>query len=520
MLRDTSEVRPRWATPRDLSRPSYGDAIAKVAAALGKPLQPWQRQIADVATELLPDGTWAYRKVVIHVQRQGGKTTLILPVSLHRTLIRALAKTWFTAQRRQDARDTWLDCAELVKAGPLDGLIRVRRSNGSEALTTPTGSTFRVFAPNEDGLHGKANELVTVDEGWSFDGAEGAALQQAINPTFATTGGQLWLPSTAGTSASTWYRGHVEQGRAAVEAGANTGVAYFEWSLDDVAAARCTELLTDLHRRPGGARAAVEVDPSAAAMLDEVLALVLAAHPGAFVRADVIRDDALGMPPGEFLRAYGNVWTRTSDRVIPEHVWRDARDRTLTPPEGDLVLAFDVAVDRSSAAIAGAWRDAAGVPAIDVLDARAGAGWVAQRVEELAARWRVEVVGVDAAGPALDVVDELERRGRVKVARYGGRDYVAACAGLLAAAHAGLLKHRGNPDLDAAVEAAARRDLGDGWAWSRRRSAASIAPLVAATVALWAYDHRPEPPARPVVVAGRRPPSTGSRSTTSRILTA
>jgi hypothetical protein len=69
----------------------------------------------------------------------------------------------------------------------------------------------------------------------------------------------------------------------------------------------------------------------------------------------------------------------------------------------------------------------------------------------------------------------------------------------------GRLEHRGQPELDAAVAAAARRELGDGsWAWSHRASAASIASLVGGTVAGWAFDHAPKPKAKPMFVTGTR----------------
>ena len=50
---------------------------------------------------------------------------------------------------------------------------------------------------------------------------------------------------------------------------------------------------------------------------------------------------------------------------------------------------------------------------------------------------------------------------------------------------------RPNQALDNAAAAAARRALGDAWAWGRRQSAVSISTLTAATCALWAYDHAP-----------------------------
>lgn len=493
----------RYATARSPERPSYGAAIGKVAAALGKPLQAWQQQVVDVATEVMPDGSWAYRTVVIHVQRQAGKTTLIGPVNLHRTLTRR-CKCWLTAQSRQDARDTWLDVAELVTHSPLSPIIDDRKSNGSEALTSPLGSTFRVFAPTEDGLHGKANELVTVDEVWAFDGLEGVALEQAILPTFTTTGGQLWLTSTAGTAKSQWFLDYVKMGRAAVEAGSTERIAYFEWSVDEVAAAEIEQLLTEV-RKAGGV-AALE-DPAFLAKLDRALDLTLAAHPGEFARRDAVADAAVKMPPLEFLRAYGNHWTTTADGAIPAHAWAGCRDlkqldgQAMPKPDKLDGLAFDVdAEDR--VAIAGSWRFGP-LDAVDVLDV-VPRSQAAARIEQLAATYGVTQAGYDKAGPGLDIADELTRRGKVEPVGISSADNRAACAGILATINAGALIHRATPALADAVTNAATRDVGDGgFLWSRRHSSGSIAGLNAATIARWQLHHRPEPTAAPVVVSRR-----------------
>lgn len=487
----TTAAPARWATPRTAARPSYGAAIGKLAAAMGTPLMPWQRHVVDVGTELNPDGSWAYRIVVVTVQRQAGKTTLLGPKIAHRCLTKTDARCWLTAQRRQDARDIWADVAQRVSRSPLASRVKVRRSNGSESLTFPTGSTFRVFAPTEDALHGKANECVDVDEAWAFDAAQGAALEQAILPSFTTTGGQLWIVSTAGTAESAWLREHVERGRAAVEADRRDTVAYFEWSLADDAVAVVTR---------GLEAAASDADRAAA------FAAVLDAHPaaGRTLRVDALEQAASSMSPGDFLRAFGNRWTRTADRVIADHAWAAVLAPTWPPPPGQVALAFDVAVDRSDAAIVAAWRDTdTGPIRVDVVEAHPGTGWLADRVAALAARWRPLAIGHDQAGPAGDVADELRRRG-VELVSTTAREYAAACASFLAAVTDRRVEHRGQDALDDAVAAAAQRPLGDAWAWSRRGSAGSIAPLVAATLAAWAFDHKPAPAARPVVAVARR----------------
>lgn len=465
--------------------------MAQLAAALGTPLQPWQRQVVDVALEVLPDGSWAYRTVTVSTPRQSGKTTLVGPVHLHRAMTRRWT-TFLTAQKRQDARATWLDVAKRLGKSPLAPYATVRESNGSEVVEWPSGGSFAPFAPSEDALHGKANELVTVDEGWAFDLAQGVALEQAIGPTFTTTAGQLWMPSTAGHGGSHWLRGYVDRGRAAVEADHREGHAHFEWALTPLDAQRVAQLLDDDQHGP-----AVDV--------------VLASHPGRLVKRAAVLEDAHRMSPDQFLRAYGNVWTEAQDRVIPAHVWDAAavQAHPAQPLPGSLALAFDVAVDRSDAAVLAAWRDTpGGTMRVEVIDHREGSSWLTGELRRLAERWRPVGIGYDRAGPGVAVADELARGG-LTLQPTNGAEYAAACVAFLSAVTDRRLAHPARPSLDDAVGAAATRPLGDGgWAWARRASSSSIAPLVAATLACWTYDHRPAPAPRPVIAVSRRRVST------------
>lgn len=457
---------------------------------------PWQQLVWNVGLEVLDDAdsprgwSWAYRVVLVTVQRQAGKTTGVGPVHLHRGLTMRLP-TYLTAQKRSDARDTWKLVADRLRTSPLAELATIRESNGDEGIFWSGGGSFRVFAPQPDALHGKANALVTVDESWAFDMAQGVDLEQAILPTFSTTGGQLWLPSTAGHGGSLWLRSYVDRGRAAVEAGRRDGIAYFEWSLPDEVAAQVAALM----------------DGGTDADLDAALDLVLAHHPASGYTLDrgALRQAAETMTPDQFLRAYGNVWTQATDRVIPEHVWNARRRDDWPRPVGPVALAFDVAMDRSGAAIAAAWRDTdTGPLRIDVIEAHPGDGWVATRVAELTRSWQLAGPPAHNGGPALDVADELARLG-IETRSLNAPQYATGCATILSAATNGRLAHAGRPALDDAVAVAATRPLGDAWAWSRRDSSASIAPLVAVTVAGWAFDHRPPAPQRPVIaVAGRR----------------
>lgn len=501
-----ASVAPRWATPRSPDRLSYGADIGRVAAGVGFPPMPHQRHIADVATELVPADTpsgyaWAYGVVIITLQRQGGKSTLLGPVAHHRSLIMPDGLSWITAQTGYDARDLWLEQAKHLERSPLGALAKFRRANGTESITWRNGSTYRPFPPVEEAQHGKANQLVFVDEAWAFDDEAGTALEAAISPTFTTTGGQLWIVSAGGTAQSSWLLRHVLAGRAAVTAGVDSGIAYFEYGIP----AELAPLVA------AGVGPDVEDEAQAAA-----IEAILAHHPAAgyTLRRDALLTAARTMKPNEFLRAYGNHWTAGGERVIPEALWNaGARDpaslHSWPTPATAPAIGFAASPDHRDAAIVAAWRDGPGLPwRLDLIDRRDGTGWLPARVREVVERNRPPAVGFDKAGPALDVAAELalDDLDGADLVGTSSSEYAAACAGLLRAVVNGALTHPGQADLDNAAAVAARRVIGDGvWAWGRRKSGASIAALEAATVAMWAFDHRGAEAASPLVATRAAP---------------
>jgi hypothetical protein len=466
-------VAPSYTTPRTLDRPTYGPAVGRIAAALGWPPIPWQTHAANLAGEIDPaTGDPAFSVVVVCVQRQAGKTAQIGPTALQRMTVTPNTRCWYTAQTRQDARDTWLDVATRVRQSELVDGVAIRYGNGSETIDlVHNGSFFRVFAPNEDALHGKANRLVVIDEAWTVTEPLGAALEQAILPTFNTVPGQLMIVSAAGDSTSTWFRRWVDLGRAAALEGRTTGIAYLEYGIPDDADA-------------------TDVDT------------ILAYHPAAghTLRRAAVEDAAERMTPAGFARAYGNRWSLTLSRVISAAVWAGSMTGATLPPGVPLAFGADVAADRSAGSIVAA---AGGI--LELVDRRDGVEWIAPRLRELHDRHKPAAIALDAYGPAATVVDELQRAELASLLIPSTRDYATGCADLIDALATGRRRHRPDPRLDAAVAAATTRTVGDSWVWGRRTSAGQIDALVALTLASWAVDHAapPAPPRpRPVVYAG------------------
>lgn len=441
--------------------------MGKLAAACGRPFLPWQQTVADVALECDEDGRFFYKQVIITVPRQSGKTVCAGAIMDHRALRIPRARVWFTQQSGKDAVD-WLINEHWPLLAPMGGEVHLRRAAGSEHIRwRASQGLIRPFPPTPDGLHGKQSDLILIDECWSFDLTKGQQIDQAVVPTQATRpNAQCFKISTAGDASSTWWLGTVEAGRAAVLAGRRSGTAFFEWSCPP------------------------ELDPCEPASWSQY-------HPafGLTIGPEAMQSALDQLGPDQFRRAYGNVWVSTVNRVIPLAAWRAAAEEPAElPPPGSAALAFDVAVDRSDAAIVAAWRDEASVAHFEVADHRAGVGWVPDRLVGLVERWRPVAVGYDNAGAAPDVADVLTRGG-LELEGLSSKEYSAACVGLLEGlvADPPTIRYRPHPALDAAANDAARRALGDAWAWARRQSAGSLAALTAATVAVWAYDHAGTP---------------------------
>jgi hypothetical protein len=438
-----------------------------MADALGWPLMPWSRYVVDVANEVDSDGLFVYSTVIITVPRQSSKTTVAGVNAEHRAIYKPRRRVWYTAQTREIARD-WLlnEHAPGLQQSPLKPYAKLRRAQGSEGITYPHGSMFRIFAPLPAALHSKQSDLVIVDECWAHELERGRQLDQAIVPTQATRpGAQVWKLSTAGDENSLWLWELVQRGRAAVTEGRREGIAYFEWACPD------------------------ELDPCS----PNSWALF---HPAYGISIGVAQMkaalDELG--PAGFARAYGNRWPDgmgvAAAPKIPPGRWAAAQVAPVSavPAGARVSLGFDCSRDRSTGCVSVAWRDLQGLRC-EIIDSRPGTGWMAERLSDLAARRTPVAVAYPADSPALDVADTLATAG-LPMLPIRGNDWPAACSGWLAAITEQKIRVGAHPALARAAEVAPGRDVGDGrWAWYRRGALVSIAPVIAATAACWGLAH-------------------------------
>src|SRR5690606_14640708 len=166
-------------------------------------------------------------------------------------------------------------------------------------------------------------------------------------------------------------------------------------------------------------------------------------------------------------------------------VWNNLVDQASEPGPG-LVLAVDVSPDRSMASIGVASERRDGVVHLEIIENRAGTGWLVPRLREIRERHGAAVVVMDALSAAASLEPDMRRAG-LRVIKTSLSDLADACGLFFDAVQDGAVRHLGSPVLDAALRSARRRKLrsGEAWAWSRATSEADITPLVSVTLALW-----------------------------------
>jgi hypothetical protein len=443
---------PRYATPRNPKNKTLGAEVAAVAKGLGAELMPWQRQVADVALEMIVDPATGldvprFREIVVTVPRQSGKTLFTLAYELQRALRWGSPQTIaYTAQTGWDARKKLIDDqVPLIMAGPLKAALdRVYRGAGMESVRFTNGSRIDVLANTATAGHGRIIDLGIIDEAMADTDHR---REQALIPAMATRRtAQLLITSTAGTQASIYLLAKTDQGRKAINDPASR-IAYFEWSAD------------------------LDADPYDPAVW-------AACMPALSFTQDIetIRHAAETLPEGEFRRAFLNQQTEQDERAIPQNAWL-ACCNPKTAPVAPLTFAIDTALDRSASSIAVC--DTQG--RVELVENRAGTSWVVDRCLELVRRHKAGLV-VDGYSPAAALIDRL-KNGGLDVTTYTLKDVGMACNVLYDAILDKQISVRSHTRLDEAVALAKRKPVGQTWLWARTNGDADLTPLYAMTLA-------------------------------------
>lgn len=464
---------PRVAHVPGYDDGSWGDDAVELCRSAGLVLDPWQEYVLRESLGMR-DGRWSAFEVGLVCPRQNGKGSVLEARELVGLFLLGEQLIIHSAHQFDTSLEHFRRLLSLIEDTPdLDRLVRrVSRSHGEEGIELRTGSRIRFRTRTKGGGRGFTGDCLILDEAMILPETAHGALLPTLS---ARPNPQVWYAATAVDQLYMLDGLVLARLRERALAGDDDRLAWFEWGLD----APSPEALSD----------AELADPANWALANPGL--------GIRIRAEYVDAERRSMEPRRFAverLGVGDWPTATSAArfVIDPERWArlaDARSTMVDP----IVLAYDVSPERDRAAIAACGKRSDGRLHVEIVERQAWTDWVAPRLTELVAKHRPSLVVCDGVGPAAALVHELGARG-VQVRTLSTPEYVTACGMFFDAVERQQVRHLGNKDLAGALRGAARRPLGDAWAWSRRASDADITPLVAATLALWGIArHEPRP---------------------------
>lgn len=465
--------------PRICSYPVYlssaGGEVIELAASAGLILDGWQGDILTAALGERADGTWSAFEVAMLVSRQNGKGGVLEGRALAGLLLFGEKLIMWTAHELKTAMEAFRRVEDLfLNSDDLRRRVKkVSHANGDEGIELRNGARLRFVARSKGSGRGFSGDLVVLDEAYALTAEQIEALMPTLS---ARPNPQIWYASSPPLDAESGAQLMSVRRRAL--AGAQR-LAYFDWGAEG------------------------ELEDLSGVNLDD-RRLWAATNPafGIRVSEEFIAMERAAMSPAGFARERLGIWPRDdegSSAAIDPAMWA-----ALAGPEPTrrdrVAFAIDVTPDRGHAAIAAYVQVDEFGGNLAVVDHREGTDWIVGRLVELRDQWRPVAVALDAKGPAGSLLVSLEKAGFSnpggKEPRYGdlavssASDLAAACGQLVDAVKQGRIHHQGQPELTLAVSGARTRPLGDAWAWARRTATQDISPLVAATLAQWAFQTR------------------------------
>lgn len=436
------------------------EVITFAEDVLGVSLTPWQKWLYIHALELLPNGRYRFRTILVLIARQNGKTLWAQVLALWALYVDGATLVLGTAQNLDIAEECWQGSVDIAEGVPelAAEIADVNRTNGKKALVLAGGERYKVQAANRRGGRSLTVKLAILDElrehqTWDAWGA-------ITKTTMAQRDGLVVALTNAGDDKSVVLNDQQERATARID-DPETTVAIFEWSgppgcdINDPAAqaqANPSVGYTDLTIE--AIRAAAESDPE-----------------------PIYRTEVLCQRVAQLVPA-----------ALPVAEWDGLVDETSEIPDGAfLVFGVDLSWDREIASIAVAGVREDGLVHVQVVaqeDTSTVASWLKRRIHRFSP---LAVTFQGGSAPVSSLVNELDGVG-CPVKPVNGSDVAKACGAMYDAIKSGRIRHLGDPALRQQVELAVSRKVGQAWALDRRDSPIDISGLVAVTEALWVLD--------------------------------
>lgn len=450
--------RPRLSLIPDGVVSSAADEAIDLAASCGLILDDWQRWVLDGILSEKADRSFAAAQAVLIVPRQSGKNAVLEALELAALFLLGESRIIHTAHLAKTAADHMQRMVALIRGNPeLEAVSQFFFANGKEAIVRKDNhARLEFITRGRKTARGGSPQRVIFDEALYLSDEQMQAIMPALSAQSmnAETSPQIIYTSSAPLPESDV----LHRVRNACIAGELKNAFFAEWS--------CL---------PG-------TDPNDRDAWYQ-------ANPGLGIRIseDWIAEQELPIlsPEAFAIERLGVVIGADGGQSeLPN--WARCFDGDSQPGR-KLALAVDTAPDLSWTSIAVAGDRPDGLTHVEVVERCTS---IADAVVVLRALWAQHrlPVHLDPKAAASALIPPLLDAG-IKVVETQTSDLLKACALLKQQVQDGMVRHRGQIPLDQAVQGAAVRAIGEGWAWARKVSSVDITPLMAVTFALYAHKN-------------------------------
>jgi hypothetical protein len=448
--------------PRVRSCPEYlftsGPAAVAIYETTGNKLDVWQMESLDDHCAENADGSWVTIESAEEVSRQNGKGEIINALILLHLFVLGTRTTIYSAHEFKTAKETYTKISALIKNTPeLDEQVaHYYNSNENTSIELKSGQRLRFLTRSKDGGRGFTGDVIIFDEAFNISQSS----MSAILPTLSSKPNpHIYFFSSAGKAST--ESDVLRELKARGEKGDLT-LVWRSFSADPTADTDSREALAD-------------------------------ANPGLGIRITerFVSVERKNMTEAEFRRERLGIWEEVTGAgtVISAEAWGACYAEFGIPEDTKLSAGLAISPDREWASVCFAWQQLGGAH-VDVAMHAAGVDWVIPFLADVATRRDLASLNIDQGGPAATLLPAIAAAG-LDFRLTDTTAYKTACAGIVDAVKYKKLYHRGQPELTTAAVGVKEHKVGDSWVFARRDSGVIIAPLEAATLAVWGLT--PEP---------------------------
>lgn len=473
------------------------EAVEFATKILGRPLHPWQEWFLIHSMELAPGSySWdeypefRFKTVILLVARQNGKSYVMSTRLLWRMLMwegPAIEPTLVlgVAHKLPAAKEILeLSYRALIRSEELAPLVQHKsNTNGQEQITLTNGSRYKIEAASDDGGRGLSVDDIGFDE--LRQQKEWSAWSAIINTTNARFSSQIIGVSNAGEAKSDVLRSIRERGieelnqyhqfianggqdedwKDALPDGPST-LGLFEYSAPE----DC-----DIWDRDGWAQANPSLGYPGGPSEKTISSM-----------ASLVGEVGQGMPEHKFRTEILCQWVNVA---VDGPFTQDQLDQcfdgeSYISPDSPLVVGVDTSADRKTSYVAVAGFRPDGLPHVEIIAKRPYTEWLPEFLSEKLTFTPRAVVAQGRGAPISSVIDFIEDAG-TEITRCQASDLPASCGQFADRVVQGTVRWGEQPVLQTALKEAYQKKYGDVWSWDRDKSPVDVAPLCAATFALW-----------------------------------